>query len=57
MRAQKRQCTEHAARFINEVNAAHPLIEGDGRVQRLLLQILAENASNDLDIRAEDQRE
>lgn len=33
---------EKASAFVNEINAAHPFIEGNGRVQRLFLQRLAE---------------
>lgn len=54
---EKRQFAENAASFFNEINAAHPFIEGNGRVQRLFLQMIAENAGYDLDLRAEDQRE
>jgi cell filamentation protein len=35
---------EAAAEHINEINARHPFREGNGRVQRLLLDILAERA-------------
>lgn len=33
-----------AAFFVNEINAAHPFIEGNGRVMRLWLQIVADGA-------------
>jgi cell filamentation protein len=43
-----------SADFINEINAAHPFIEGNGRVQRRFLQMIAQNAAYGLELRAED---
>jgi len=44
-----------AAYYVNEINAAHPFIEGNGRVQRVWLRQLAEQAGYSLDILAEDR--
>lgn len=33
-----------AARYVNEINAAHPFIDGNGRTQRFWLRMLADNA-------------
>lgn len=35
---------ERAAGYVNEINAAHPFVEGNGRVQRVWLRGLAEEA-------------
>lgn len=37
-----------AARYVNEVNAAHPFIDGNGRTQRFWLRMLADHAGYDL---------
>jgi len=47
--------SQKAANLVNEINAAHPFIEGNGRVQRVWLRQLAEQAGYSLDIRAEDR--
>ncbi len=39
---------EAAARIVNEINAAHPFIDGNGRTQRFWLRLLADNAGYDL---------
>lgn len=44
-----------AAIFINEINAAHPFIEGKGRVQRIWLGSIAERAGYEFSIRPEDR--
>jgi len=41
---------EHAAELINEINAVHPFIEGNGRVSREFLRDLAEHAGHPLDL-------
>ncbi len=51
------QFASAAAAIINEINAAHPFIEGNGRVQRLFLQILAEQAGFDLSLDGADKDE
>lgn len=48
------QFSRHAADFINEVNAAHSFIEGNGRVQRLFLQMVSANAGYSLSLRGAD---
>ncbi|TEB07761.1 Adenosine monophosphate-protein transferase VbhT [Pelotomaculum schinkii] len=35
--------------FISEINMLHPFREGNGRVQRLFIQYLAENAGYQVD--------
>lgn len=40
--------SEAAARYINEINAAHPFIDGNGRAQRFWLRMLCDNAGYDL---------
>ena len=39
-----------AASFLNGLNILHPFREGNGRVQRLFMELLAENAGYDLNI-------
>lgn len=39
---------EAAARYVNEINAAHPFIDGNGRAQRFWLRMLANNAGFEL---------
>ncbi len=41
-----------AAKDVNEINAAHPFIDGNGRTQRFWLRMLANNAGFDLTMRA-----
>jgi fido (protein-threonine AMPylation protein) len=44
-----------AASFAVEIDAAHPLVEGNGRVQRLFLQILADQAGYELTLLPSDK--
>ena len=46
---------ERAAVLVNEINAAHPFIEGNGRVQRIWLAGVAERAGYEFSIRPEDR--
>ncbi|MEK8090990.1 Fic family protein [Methylocystis sp. IM3] len=46
---------EQAAVLVNEINAAHPFIEGNGRVQRIWLAGVAERAGYEFSIRPEDR--
>lgn len=41
--------------IVNEINAAHPFIEGNGRTQRLWLQIVADQAGHKLSLKMEDR--
>lgn len=41
---------ERAAHYLNEVNAAHSFVEGNGRTQRVWLGLLAENAGYHFDL-------
>ena len=43
------------AHYLSEINAIHPFREGNGRVQRLFISQLAENAGYNLDYSALDQ--
>lgn len=45
---------ESAARTVNEINAAHPFVEGNGRTQRFGLRMLADHAGFDLTLRDTD---
>lgn len=42
--------SEAAARYVNEVNAAHPFVDGNGRTQRFWLRMLADNAGFELSL-------
>lgn len=44
-----------AAEHVNEINAAHPFIDGNGRTQRVWLRLLAEDAGYHLTIRSQDR--
>lgn len=47
---------EAAARYVNEINAAHPFIDGNGRTQRFWLRMLADNAGFDLTLTGRDSK-
>jgi cell filamentation protein len=47
---------EAAARYVNEINAAHPFIDGNGRTQRFWLRMLAENAGFELQLTDRDRK-
>lgn len=44
-----------AARLVNEINAAHPFIDGNGRTQRQWLRLLARDMGHRLDIQSADK--
>jgi fido (protein-threonine AMPylation protein) len=46
-----------AAHFVNEVNAVHPFVEGNGRMQRVWLRNLAEHAGYSLLLTGHDRQE
>lgn len=48
--------SEHAARYVNEINAAHPFIDGNGRTQRFWLRMLADSAGFDLTLHDSDAK-
>ena len=52
----KRDFAEEAARYVNEINACHPFIDGKGRTQRFWLRMLADNAGFHLDLGSEDSK-
>lgn len=43
-----------AAKYVNEMNAGHPFIDGNGRTQRFWLRMLANNAGFDLTLTERD---
>lgn len=45
-----------AARYVNEINACHPFIDGNGRTQRFWLRMLADNAGFELALDSKDRR-
>ncbi|GFR38712.1 putative adenosine monophosphate-protein transferase y4lH [Insulibacter thermoxylanivorax] len=51
----KDEFAEKAAEIVNEINAAHPFIEGNGRTQRVWLGILAEQAGYKLVLTNQDR--
>ena len=46
---------ERAAEHVNEINAAHPFIEGNGRTQRTWLRVLADRAGYQLTLSSKDR--
>ncbi len=44
------QFADRAAEHLNELNAIHPFLDGNGRTQRAFLEILAERAGHDIDL-------
>ncbi len=52
----KRDFAAEAARYVNEINACHPFIDGNGRTQRFWLRMLADNADFDLDLGSQDAK-
>ncbi len=48
--ASSEQFAQRSAHFVNEINATHPFIDGNGRITRLWLQDLAEQAGFSLSI-------
>jgi len=52
----KAQFAERAAVYVNEINAAYPFIDGNGRTQRFWLRMLAENAGFDFALGAADAK-
>jgi cell filamentation protein len=44
------QFAARAAEHINELNAIHPFLDGNGRTQRAFLEILAEQAGHQVDL-------
>ena len=53
--AKPEEFTARAAHYVNEINAAHPFVEGNGRTQRVWLQSLAEQAGYDIEFRSADR--
>ena len=47
--------TSRAAHFVNEINAVHPFIEGNGRTQRVWLRNLADRAGYAIMLEAHDK--
>ncbi len=55
-RLEPRAFADRAAFYVNEINAIHPFIEGNGRTQRVWLRNLAEQAGCKIAIRSEDRQ-
>ncbi len=51
----KKDFSAEAARYVNEINACHPFIDGNGRTQRFWLRMLADHAGFDLDLGSKDR--
>jgi cell filamentation protein len=51
------QFANRAAHFVNEVNAVHPFVEGNGRMQRVWLRQLAQHAGYSLLLTDRDKQE
>jgi len=51
----KKDFATRAAEHVNEINAAHPFIEGNGRVQRTWLRMVSENAGYTLRLTSQDK--
>ncbi|MGB9027780.1 MAG: Fic family protein [Rhodomicrobium sp.] len=45
-----------AAKYVNEINAGHPFIDGNGRAQRFWLDMLAENAGFEFNLNPSDAK-
>ena len=45
-----------AAMYVNEINASHPFVDGNGHTQRFWLRMLADNAGFDLTLRDSDRK-
>lgn len=52
----KRDFATEAARYVNEINACHTFIDGNGRTQRFWLRMLADNAGFYLDLGSRDTK-
>ena len=52
----KRDFAAEAASYVNEINAGHPFIDGNGRTQRFWLRMLADNAGFGLDLGSQDAK-
>jgi cell filamentation protein len=52
----RRDFAAEAARYVNEINAGHPFIDGNGRTQRFWLRMLAANAAFYLDLGLRDTK-
>ena len=47
---------EATARYVNEINAAHPFVDGNGRTQRFWLRMLADNSGFELRLTDRDRK-
>ncbi len=52
----KKDFAAEAARYVNEINACHPFIDGNGRTQRFWLRMLANKAGYDLALGSQDNK-
>ncbi|GFE52528.1 putative adenosine monophosphate-protein transferase y4lH [Roseobacter cerasinus] len=56
MRRDRFGFSKTAAALVNEINAAHPFIDGNGRARRQWLRALSKDMGYSLDIRSEDRK-
>ena len=52
----KKDYAGEAARYVNEINACHPFIDGNGRTQRFWLRMLSDHAGYGLDLDSKDRK-
>jgi cell filamentation protein len=52
----KTEFASSAAQYVNEINAAHPFVDGNGRAQRFWLRMLANNAGFELTLGTRDAK-
>ncbi len=52
----KKELAADAARYVNEINACHPFIDGNGRTQRFWLRMLSDHAGFVLDLGSGDSK-
>ena len=53
----ERDFAAEAAKYVNEINACHPFIDGNGRAQRFWLRMLADSAAFDLALNSRDRKQ
>jgi len=52
----KDQFAKRAAEHVNEINAAHPFVDGNGRTQRAWLRLVADKAGYELKLSSKDAK-
>ncbi|MXO69034.1 hypothetical protein GRI72_09375 [Altererythrobacter marinus] len=51
----KERFAERAAHFVNNINAGHPFVDGNGRTQRAWLRLMADRAGFQFELRSADK--